>query len=243
MGMPERSIFQTRSLYLLVYDELAMRISSGVWKPGALLPSEQELAAELSVSIGTVRKALAELEGRHLIERRQGRGTFVVDQDADRVCERFSNFCNKDGRRIAGIIKLKSLTLEPASTEEAQLFRLPVDTDCIHIHQIRVHHEHVFMSEHVAMPASLFKSVRRIEDMPRNLGSLAQRHGVILENAVEQVVVSPLTVEAAHDLGRQPGEPALFVRRVVYAAGHRPIHVRSGFCWLNEHTSYRVGLG
>ena len=33
-----------------------------VWKPGAVLPSEQDLAREFGVSSGTMRKALDQLE-------------------------------------------------------------------------------------------------------------------------------------------------------------------------------------
>ncbi|MDX2290555.1 MAG: GntR family transcriptional regulator [Hyphomicrobiaceae bacterium] len=240
--MSSKAMFQTRSLYLLVYDELANRVATGLWKPGAMLPSEQELAAELSVSTGTVRKALAELESRHLIERRQGRGTFVVDQETERICDRFCNFYNADGRRFAGAIIVKELTTEPAAAEEQKLFRLPSESQCVRIHQVRQMHGQVFMSEEVAVPAALFSAIKTQGDIPPNLGSLAQRNGIILENAVETVELRPLTARAAADLERQPGEPALFVRRVVYATGHRPVHLRCGYCILTNNISYRVNL-
>ena len=65
-------------LYQVVIDTIVERIASGVLQSGALLPSETQLGAELGVSQGTARKALMELESRGLVQRAQGRGTFVT---------------------------------------------------------------------------------------------------------------------------------------------------------------------
>jgi GntR family transcriptional regulator len=52
-------------------------ITSGRLKPGAALPTEDELRRDYQVSRVTVRRALAELAAAGLIERRQGSGTLV----------------------------------------------------------------------------------------------------------------------------------------------------------------------
>ena len=53
--------FSTRPLYLQVRDLLVARIVAGEWRPGGTLPNEVDLARELSVSPGTVRRALEEM--------------------------------------------------------------------------------------------------------------------------------------------------------------------------------------
>src|SRR5918912_1275476 len=70
-----------RPLYRQVRELLVRRLAEGVWQPGQLLPSEGQLAAELGVSQGTVRKALDALTAERLLVRRQGRGTFVAEHD------------------------------------------------------------------------------------------------------------------------------------------------------------------
>lgn len=77
--MPLSLAKQTNKLpiYQQVSEYLNREISSGRWMPGDRLPIEAELAANLGVAIGTLRKALAKLESEELIERRQGSGTYV----------------------------------------------------------------------------------------------------------------------------------------------------------------------
>jgi len=65
-------------LYGLVCDGLRRQIRSGALKPGDRLPSLDQLAADFGVSLITVRKAVEILEGERLLERQQGRGTFVA---------------------------------------------------------------------------------------------------------------------------------------------------------------------
>jgi DNA-binding GntR family transcriptional regulator len=66
-------------LYVQVAGILRDKICASEWTARAPLPNEVTLARDIGVSIGTVRKALEMLENEHLIQRRQGRGTFVVE--------------------------------------------------------------------------------------------------------------------------------------------------------------------
>lgn len=56
---------------------LVDEIGAGRLKPGDMLPTEQQLAASYAIARSTVRQALAALERDRLIERVQGRGTFI----------------------------------------------------------------------------------------------------------------------------------------------------------------------
>lgn len=61
-------------------EALQEAIESGAYRPGSRLPSEAELAEQLSVSRATLREALRLLDERGLIRRRHGRGTFVRER-------------------------------------------------------------------------------------------------------------------------------------------------------------------
>jgi GntR family transcriptional regulator len=64
-------------LYHQLRELLREKIESGEWQPGYRLPTESELTVEFGVSRGTVRQAMQLLENQGLVERSQGRGTFV----------------------------------------------------------------------------------------------------------------------------------------------------------------------
>jgi GntR family transcriptional regulator, transcriptional repressor for pyruvate dehydrogenase complex len=61
-----------------VVERLAAEIGSGRLKPGARLPTEQEMMAALGVSRTVVREAVAALRAQGLVTTRQGLGAFVA---------------------------------------------------------------------------------------------------------------------------------------------------------------------
>jgi DNA-binding transcriptional regulator YhcF (GntR family) len=67
----------TRPPYAQVVDALRREIEQGVLRPGTKLPTHQQLVSQYGVSIGTVKRALGELQGAGLIISRQGQGAFV----------------------------------------------------------------------------------------------------------------------------------------------------------------------
>ncbi len=64
--------------YLQLADILTERIRSGELPVGRMLPSEKALQQEFGVGRGTVRRAVAVLRERGLVDTVPQRGTFVV---------------------------------------------------------------------------------------------------------------------------------------------------------------------
>lgn len=67
------------SKYAQLRDTITAAIRGGYWKPGAQLPPERELARMTRFSLGTVQRALHELETEGLLVRTQGSGTYVAE--------------------------------------------------------------------------------------------------------------------------------------------------------------------
>lgn len=65
--------------YRQVEEQVADRIRAGQLAPGTLLPSVRQLAADLLVSVITVKRAYDDLEAAGLVTSHQGRGTYVSD--------------------------------------------------------------------------------------------------------------------------------------------------------------------
>jgi GntR family transcriptional regulator len=68
-----------RPLYLQVKEQLLHRIAAGDLKPGEEIPSIRQLAADIRVSVITIKRAYLELELEGVIQARQGRGSFVAE--------------------------------------------------------------------------------------------------------------------------------------------------------------------
>lgn len=64
-------------LYLQISERLTRQIKAGLLPDGARLPPEVDLARDLGISVGTLRKALGELTALGLLVRRQGSGNYV----------------------------------------------------------------------------------------------------------------------------------------------------------------------
>ncbi|MCX7397445.1 MAG: GntR family transcriptional regulator [Planctomycetales bacterium] len=69
-----------RALYLQVIEQIQRRVAVGDLLPGTELPSIRQLAADLSVSVITIKRAYLELEREGTITTRQGKGSVVSDQ-------------------------------------------------------------------------------------------------------------------------------------------------------------------
>ena len=68
-----------RPLYLQVKEQIRHRIAVGELKPGDEIPSIRALAADIRVSVITIKRTYLELEREGVIQTRQGRGSFVAD--------------------------------------------------------------------------------------------------------------------------------------------------------------------
>ena len=66
--------------YQLIKDAILENIHSGKWQAGEAISTEMALAEQFGVSRMTVNRALKELSAERVLERRQGSGTFVAQQ-------------------------------------------------------------------------------------------------------------------------------------------------------------------
>jgi GntR family transcriptional regulator len=67
--------------YLRIAERVTRDIAAGRLRPGDRLPPERAMAAELGVTVTTLRKSLAVLTERGLLDRRQGSGNTILAGD------------------------------------------------------------------------------------------------------------------------------------------------------------------
>lgn len=222
-----------RPLYLQVRDVLVQRIVVGHWKPGASLPNETQLAQQLGISIGTVRKALDLMEVERIVTRRQGRGTFVNDYASSETTFPFSMFHNFEGRRISGTKRGRSISRIEATAEQAAKLGLRRGDELIRVERTRDHQEQTFLTEVCLLPAKLF--TRLPEDFGGyRLSALAQLNSILVGRADEIVEIAVATEQQAKDLDIAPSTPVLKLDRVIYSDQDEALEWRIAYCYLRN---------
>ncbi len=66
-----------KPLYVVARDAIRSAIDDGLFEPGQRMPSTANISRQMKVSLVTAHRALGELVGDGLLNRQQGRGTFV----------------------------------------------------------------------------------------------------------------------------------------------------------------------
>src|SRR5215203_7411763 len=203
-----------RPLYRQVRDVLVKRIADGVWHAGQLLPSEGEIAADLGVSQGTVRKALDEMTAENLLVRRQGRGTFVARHDDARILFQFFKLTRDDGERRFPDSRVLDVRVVRASPEARERLGRAAGDKVVQIERVRSLAGITCVAEGMVLPQKLFPGIES-RALPNNLYELyAAEFGVTVARANERLKAVAATVRTAKHLDVAPGTPLLRVDRV-----------------------------
>lgn len=96
----------------ILADALLSQIEAGRWRPGEQIPSEDQIAAESGMSLGTVQRALRNLAEIGVVERYHGRGTFVRGGRAPNRHLRHFRFLAEDGNTLLPIfVSVRDISL------------------------------------------------------------------------------------------------------------------------------------
>jgi GntR family transcriptional regulator len=226
---------ETKPLYAKVRATLVARISSGVWRPGQLIPNEFEIAAEFGVSQGTARKALDALAKDNLVVRRQGRGTFVVEHTPANMLFRFFNFYSDEGRQIEPDSVDVRHEIVRATKAERDALDLAKDARVVRIARTRTWKGRPFIVETISLPDALFPALGDRAEIPNTLYDLFHREFSMLVVRAEERIV-PVTADAktAAVLAIPAGTPLLKIDRTAFALDHRPLELRVSLCHLDD---------
>ena len=213
-------------------------LEAGEWRPGQLIPSEQELAARFSVSQGTVRKAVDELATENLLVRKQGKGTFVASHQDPRSVFRFLRLVPQQGELNAPESVPMECWCARAGQEVARhLAMQPGDPVVVVRRLLRFVGKPVVVDE-IYLPGALFQALT-LELLQSWSGSLyglfETRFGVRMIRARESIRAVAAEKAVAEMLQVVEGKPLLSVERVTYTYGDKPVEWRRGLYLTDEH--------
>lgn len=194
------------------------------------IPNEIDLAKELNVSQGTLRRALCEMEDERLVSRRQGRGTYINDQSSEQLSIRFSNIRAPDGGRLSGTIRTIAVDTGPASAEEQALLRIRSAETVVGSRRLRLQGTRPFLHERVVWPERLFPGLADSPSRAERVSALCQMYGVLIGRAEEKIMSALPDAAAAEALNIDPEFPALKLERAIMTNDGRCAEARVAFC-------------
>ena len=227
-------------LYQVVMDTLVERIASGAMPPGSMLPSEIQLGQELGVAQGTARKALSELEVRGLVQRVQGKGTFVTQRTTEDALFRFFRVRRRDGT-IEEPTLVSETIRERASkkVERATLAGEPARV--FEISRVRSLGAAFPFAETSVVSAARFPGLRERSPLPNTLYVFFQQAYSCMILRADEALRATLAAEKADVLGVTSDSPVMEIRRVAYDALDHAIEIRTMTCRTDTH-DYFVSL-
>ena len=228
-------------LYRQIKGLILQSLEAGEWAPGAVIPSENELAARYKVSQGTVRKAIDEMAAENLLVRRQGKGTFVATHTDPRAFFRFLRLVPLSG----GVVYSKSVPLDcwraKAGQEAARTLGLKLGDSIIIVRRVLEFSAKPVVLDEIYLPGEIFSGLN-LDVLKEHQGSLYSlfetRFGVRMIRAAERVRAVAADRATAELLRVQEGAPLLSVERVSYTYGDKPVEWRRGLYSTADHCYY-----
>lgn len=198
------------SLYRKLQTALRDAIDSGVLKPNETLPPERDLAADLSVSRITVRKALDALVAEGLLTRRQGAGTFVAGR-VEKQFSKLSSFSEDMAARGRTARSEWILRAEGAVTpDESLMLGLSPGSPVYRFNRIRFADDLPMALEYAAIPGFGLDDADAVET---SLYTALEAAGNRPVRALQRLRAVLFDEEKARLLGVEPGAPGLLIER------------------------------
>ncbi len=220
-----------RPLYRQVYDFVVKQISESAWRPSEALPSEQALAEQLKVSQGTVRKALDALAVEKLIERRQGKGTYVAEHTQERALFRFFRLAEPGGARTLPTSTDESVKRRPARAAELRKLGLAKGEQVVEILRTRLVGGQPVIFERNILPLRYFPDIDRKQPLPNTLYAMFQQdYGINIVSAEEELRADAAGPEDVRRLPLALGAPLLQIERVAIALDGSRVEWRLSRC-------------
>lgn len=241
MARPKSSFVSSRvPLYYQLENLLREQITSGAFAAGDRLPTESQLIKQYSVSRITVRQALATLADEGLIERRQGRGTFVAERRTQRksfdgTIHLTGSLDELIGMGINTPVKVLEMNRVEADPHEAEILGLKPGDPLYRLKRLRSRDGQPYSLIVNYLPEEIGAKLDREElSSGALLQMLESKFGFKLRDARQHITAALADPYVAGLLNVRIGAPLLSIARTVFADDGRPLEY--------VHTLYRSDL-
>ncbi|MFV0253288.1 MAG: GntR family transcriptional regulator [Beutenbergiaceae bacterium] len=224
------------ALHVQISDSIRSRITSGQWPAHYRLKSEPELAADLSVSRGTLRRALTTLIDEGLLRQIQGRGTFVTSHVIEPSIAQELTTISEDlaSQGVNARTEVLSARIIPAPLPIMNLLDIAASPQVLQLRRLR---------STDSGPVALFLNYVRVDLTPgigdvdftrQSLFSvLEQQFGLQIGSGRRTFAAQPAIGEIAQWLQLPEQAPVQYLEQITYLQDGRPLEYSD--VWIDSN--------
>ncbi|MDO9435392.1 GntR family transcriptional regulator [Hydrogenophaga sp.] len=209
-----------RQLFLALREQIA----SGIYPPGSMIPKEDELCERFKVSRITVRRAVSDLQDLGILEKQQGRGTFVRNTTSlvrPAMSLSLMDSLNKAATETA--VEVLTLERKPLPLAVATQLGLAVDEVAMHTVRLRKKDGKPVMVTEAWVLGQHGRKITRRDLQKKALFQILIGQGVKFGHAVQELTAVAATPTYAQLLNVAIGQPLLRLTRILFDQNKAPI--------------------
>ncbi len=211
-------------LYFQLYDILLGKITSGEYKPGELLPTENDLIQAYGISRITVRKAMDMLMNDGLIIKRRGYGTCVQPKKVEQTMKRVLHFSEEMQRKgFQSTTNMLSNEMLPASKIIADALQITEGTPLVRVTRLRYANGVPLCLEIAYLVYERCPEVYGTDFSERSLRHfLEQKYHIVWTNATQKIFAINASAKVAAQLDVKENSALIYIERVSSTAESKP---------------------
>jgi len=220
--------------YIQISEMLIRDIAAGRLGDGMRLPPERDMAKSLDISVGTLRKALADLEGKGALRRLQGSGNYV---QATKETSSIYSFFRVELIAGGGLPTARVLSLDHASKPDDW-----INSDLVsgtqRIRRMRYLNGRPAVLEEVHLDRDVCPTLN-LDDLSEALYVMYRRKlNLWITTAEDRVTQRPVPDWVPDEFGLKAGANTICVLRTSFDQNNRAVEY--SFSWIDTNIAQYV---
>jgi len=217
-----------KPLYLQISDILRNQIKNGGYAAGDLLPSENDLMVEYSVSRNTAQRAIEDLVRDGLAIRIQGKGTFVPKSIVEFGLHRLTSFSEEMSYKgLSPSSKVLCFNSIQADAQLAHALGIDDGDPVYQLSRVRYGDDHPMAYQRSYLPLRLCEGLDRYDFSKRSLFTVLEQEYHLKITWQNQYIKPCIARQSeAEPLEIDVGTPLLFLEGVAYLERDIPIEYK-----------------